>query len=583
MLRTSLRSPTRPSHGMFNLLKAGFLGIGVTSCIINVLALTGSFFMLQVYDRVIPSHSLPTLVGLVVIVVVLFVFYWLLDLIRSLLLGEIGRKADERYSASALASLSQTACRKPSAGDGVQSIRDIDTLRGFLSGPGPGALFDMPWMPFYLGLCFLFHPWIGVTATIGAAIIVGLAFLAEIKSRQSTKESVELLAERMAFAQATRRNSEVISAMGFAPQLSSRWAEISRRYLDSHSRAGTVSATLSTLSRSARMLLQSGVLAVGAALVVRQEATGGIMIASSILISRSLAPVELAIAHWKGFAAARLAYFRLEQEAHSTEEAIHAVALPAPEQLLEVNNLHLGAPGSASPIIRGLSFEAKAGEVIGVVGASASGKTSLARAMVGLWPAFAGDIRLDGASLTQWSRAALGHHIGYLPQDASLFDGTIAENIARFDAEAPSERVITAARAAGIYEMVTGFADGFDTRIGEQGMMLSAGQRQRIGLARALYGNPFLVVLDEPNSNLDREGEQALTQAIEQIRSRKGIVLVMTHRTSVLSVCDKVLLLEAGRAKAFGPTAQVLGTGAKRTAATGSFVQLMRAGGGTSR
>ncbi|WP_246778250.1 ATP-binding cassette domain-containing protein [Rhizobium sp. BG6] len=230
-----------------------------------------------------------------------------------------------------------------------------------------------------------------------------------------------------------------------------------------------------------------------------------------------------------------------------------------------------------------LSFEAKAGEVIGVVGASASGKTSLARAMVGLWPVFAGDIRLDGASLKQWSRQALGRHVGYLPQDASLFDGTIAENISRFDPEAPPERVITAVKAAGVYEMITRFADGFDTRIGEQGMMLSAGQRQRIGLARALYGNPFLVVLDEPNSNLDREGEQALRQAIEHIRTRRGIVLVMTHRTSVLSVCDKVLLLEAGRAKAFGPTAQVLGTGAKRTAATGSFVQLMRAGGRTSR
>jgi ATP-binding cassette subfamily C protein len=327
------------------------------------------------------------------------------------------------------------------------------------------------------------------------------------------------------------------------------------------------------------MLLQSAVLAVGAILVIRQEATGGIMIASSILVSRALAPIELAIAHWRGFAAARQAWSRLDREVQLTEGARHDVALPAPRQSLAVENLHLGAPGSKMPIIRGLSFEVGAGEAVGIVGPSASGKSSLARAIVGLWPAFAGNIRLDGASLSQWVPEALGRHIGYLPQDVSLFAGTIAENIARFDPEAPSELIIAAARSAGVYDMIVSFPDGFETRIGEQGRALSAGQRQRIGLARALYADPFLVVLDEPNSNLDADGELALAQAIESVRSRQGVVLVIAHRSSVLSGVDKILVLEGGRAKALGARGDVLKAGPRPAAVTGSFVRLLRAGG----
>jgi len=576
---TGSLSQPRPFSGLFSSLRVGALGLGVTSCLVNILALSGSFFMLQVYDRVIPSRSLPTLVGLVIIVMALFAFQWLLDLMRSLLLGQIGRAVDERFSGWAFLSVALSASRKPAPGDGLQTIRDIDTVRGFLSGPGLGALFDLPWMPFYLALCFLFHHWIGLTAVAGALLLTGLALLAELKSRGPTRETATILSERMAFAETARRNSEAVVAMGFGGMLSARWAEVNRRHLDSHLRTATFVNSLSTLSRSARMLLQSAVLAVGAILVIRQEATGGIMIASSILVSRALAPIELAIAHWRGFAAARQAWSRLDREVELSDGRLHDVALPAPRQSLAVENLHLAAPGSKMPIIRGLSFEVSAGEAVGIVGPSASGKSSLARGIVGLWPSLAGDIRLDGASLSQWTAEALGRSIGYLPQDVSLFDGTIADNIARFDPEASSELIIAAARAAGVYDMIVSFADGFDTRIGEQGKTLSAGQRQRIGLARALYADPFLVVLDEPNSNLDVQGELALSQAIEAVRSRQGVVLIIAHRASALSAVDKVLVLEGGRGKAFGPKNEVLKTGPKSVAATGSFVRLLRAGG----
>ncbi|NMN74242.1 type I secretion system permease/ATPase [Rhizobium sp. 57MFTsu3.2] len=579
MSETGSLSQPRPFFGLFSSLRVGALGLGVTSCLVNILALSGSFFMLQVYDRVIPSRSLPTLVGLVIIVVSLFAFQWLLDLTRSLLLGQIGRAVDERFSGPAFLSVALSASRKPAPGDGLQTIRDIDTVRGFLSGPGPGALFDLPWMPFYLALCFLFHHWIGLTAVAGALLLTGLALLAELKSRGPTRETATILSERMAFAETARRNSEAVVAMGFGGTLSARWAEVNRRHLDSHLRTATFVNSLSTLSRSARMLLQSAVLAVGAILVIRQEATGGIMIASSILVSRALAPIELAIAHWRGFAAARQAWSRLDREVELSDGRQRDVALPAARQSLAVENLHLGAPGSKMPIIRALSFEVSAGEAVGIVGPSASGKSSLARGIVGLWPALAGDIRLDGASLSQWTAEALGRNIGYLPQDVSLFDGTIADNIARFDPEASSELIIAAARAAGVYDMIVSFADGFDTRIGEQGRTLSAGQRQRIGLARALYADPFLVVLDEPNSNLDVQGELALSQAIESVRSRQGVVLIIAHRASALSVVDKVLVLEGGRGKAFGPKNDILKTGPKSVAATGSFVRLLRAGG----
>ncbi|GAA3066772.1 type I secretion system permease/ATPase [Rhizobium viscosum] len=564
-------------------LKRAVLGIGATSAIVNILALTGSFFMLQVYDRVIPGRSIPTLAGLAIIAATLYAFQGLLELVRSMLLVRIGLSVDERFGETVHSSLVLLPSRMQVSGDGLQSVRDMDTVRGFLSGPGPTALFDIPWMPFYLGLCFFFHVWIGWTALAGALMLVGLTILAEQKSREPAKEAAKIASERTALAEATHRNSEAVLAMGFGHHLGRKWHEINHRYLSNHLRSSNVIGTLGTLSKILRMMLQSAVLAVGAVLVIRQEASGGIMIASSILVSRALAPVELAIGQWKGFAAARNSWSRLLQLSQLMPSSEREVSLPAPTVGLKVENLHLAAPGSKNPILRGISFELRAGDAVGVIGPSASGKSSLARSLVGIWQPLAGAVRLDGAMLSQWDPVALGEHIGYLPQDVSLFGGSIAENIARFDPEASSEKIIAAAKAAGVYDMIVQFPDGFDTKIGEQGSTLSGGQRQRIALARALYGNPFLVVLDEPNSNLDAEGEAALTRAVSGIRARGGIAIVIAHRPSALAGVDLVLILANGQAQAFGPKDEVLKKVTAPPVAAPTPVRLMVSGEGVAQ
>lgn len=555
----------------------------MTSCVVNILALTGSFFMLQVYDRVIPGRSLPTLVGLGIITATLFAFQGILELIRTLLLARVGQSVDERFSQVVFRSFVIAPSKRHTSQSSLQSLRDIDTVRGFLSGPGPTALFDLPWMPFYLGLCFLFHPWIGAVALAGALLLVGLTIVTELRSRGPAKEANRIGLERMTLAEATKQNAEAVASMGFGNRLGERWADINARYLQNQLHANNVTALLSTVSRVVRLMLQSGVLAVGAVLVIRQEATGGIMIASSILISRALAPVELAIGQWKGFAAARESWSRLVRLGEMTMIERPEVQLPRPVEGLRVQNLHLAAPGSTTPIIHGVSFELKAGEAIGVIGPSASGKSSLARALVGLWSPLAGAVRLDGAALSQWDPEELGKHIGYLPQDVCLFDGSIAENIARFDPSASSEMVVAAARAAGIYEMVVQLPEGFDTRIGEQGAILSAGQRQRLALARALYGEPFLVVLDEPNANLDAEGDAALAHAILGVSRRGGVAIVIAHRPSALASVDKVMVLANGRLQTFGPKGDVLGqTMAPVSMAVPSY-RLRRANEGTAQ
>lgn len=539
-------------------LKMAFLGIGATSALVNILALTGSFFMLQVYDRVIPARSLPTLIGLGIIAATLYAFQGFLEVVRSMLLVRLGLSVDERFGTTVYDSLVVFPARMQMQGDGLQPVRDLDVVRSFLSGPGPTALFDIPWMPFYLGLCFLFHIWIGVTALAGALILVGLTILTERMSREPAKEAAKIISERMALAEATRRNSEAVLAMGFGRMLGTSWDEINSRYLGNHLRLSNVTITLGTISKILRMMLQSAVLAVGAILVIRQEASGGIMIASSILLSRALAPVELAISQWKGFAAARDSWSRLVRLADLMSVDGREVALPKPEKALKVEDLHLAAPGSKRSIVRNISIELQAGDSIGVIGPSASGKSTLARGLVGLWPPVAGAVRLDGAALSQWDPHALGKHIGYLPQDVALFSGSIAENIARFDPDATSDKIIAAAKTAGVYDMILQFPKGFETKIGEQGSALSGGQRQRIALARALYGEPFLIILDEPNSNLDVDGELALSRAILSVKARGGIVVVVAHRPSALAAVDKVLVLTNGQMQAFGPKDDVL-------------------------
>jgi ATP-binding cassette subfamily C protein len=538
--------------------RGALTAVAVYSGAINVLMLTGSLFMLQVYDRVLPSHSVPTLVALLIIVVVLYAAQGLLDMIRARIMVRIGRSLDDGLSGSVFQAVVRLPLQARGGPSGLQPLRDLDQLRAFLSSTGPTALFDLPWMPLYLALCFAFHVWIGVTASVGAVILVILALLTELLVRRPTKESSGHSVARLTLAEASRRNAEVLAAMGMAQPLGARWREANARYMNGQQRASDVSVTLGAFSKVLRMLLQSTVLAVGAYLVIQQQATAGVIIASSILTSRALAPVELAIAHWKNFLAARQSWRRLSDLL--TKQAAEQVPmpLPAPCRSLLVDAISVAPPGSSALSVRGAAFALNAGQALGIIGPSASGKSSLARALVGVWLPARGIVRLDGAALDQWSTEALGRHVGFLPQDVELFDGTVAENIARFEPDPDPGAVIAAARAADVHDMILTLPEGYDTRIGEAGQVLSAGQRQRVALARALYRDPFLVVLDEPNSNLDADGERALSAAIAGVRARAGIVIVVAHRPSALTAVDCVAAMAHGEIHAFGSKDEVL-------------------------
>lgn len=544
---------------MLSSLRKALFSIALASGGINILALTGSFFMLQVYDRVIPSRSLPTLFGLAIIVATLFLFQGALEFLRSMLLARIGMALDERLNHKIFRALLLLPTQKQTSDDGLQSLRDLEQIRTFMSGNGSAALFDLPWIPFYLLLCFLFHVWIGITALSGAILLIGITVLAETLSRRPALEASKASATRLGFAQAARRNWEAAISMGFAGRLTAKWAGMNDDYLRHQRVVGTTVGALTITAKIARMMLQSAVLAVGAILVIRQQATGGIIIASSILVTRALAPVELAIGQWKGFVTARQGWKRLSGLLDGVPSARHSLDLPAPTSELSVENISLTAPGGRDLILRNVSFKVKAGTVLGVIGPSASGKSSLARALTGLWPVAIGSVRLDKAAISQWDINKLGRHIGYLPQDVGLLEGSIADNISRFDSDMIAEKIIGAAKAAGVYDMIVKLPDGFDTIIGEGGSGLSAGQRQRVALARALYGDPFLVVLDEPNSNLDAEGEASLTAALNGVRERGGIAVVIAHRPSALAAADTVMIVAAGQLQAFGAKKDVLG------------------------
>jgi ATP-binding cassette subfamily C protein len=538
--------------------RSALIGVGVFSALLNVLALTGSLFMLQVYDRVIPSHSVPTLVGLSVLAGVLYAGQCLLDFARARVLLRIGRSIDERLSQRIFMITARLPLMRKMRCEGLQPLRDLDQVRSFLAGSGPVALFDLPWMPIYLAICFLFHPLIGVAVLFGALILAAVTALTEAFTRKPMREAAVHAAARMSIAEASRRNSEVLAAMGMTRRLANLWQEVNQKHLDAHEKAGDVAGGLGGFSKTFRMALQSGVLAIGAYLVIRGDATGGIMFAGAMLSARALAPVELVISNWKSFVAARQGWSRLRELMATVPVESHCLPLRPPVTTLSVEGIMVAPPSEQKMVVKGVSFHLRSGSALGIIGPSASGKSSLVRALVGIWSPLRGSIRLDGAALDQWSPEALGRHIGYLPQDIGLFDGTVAQNIARFEADADPEAIIAAAETAGVHEMIVLLPEGYDTRIGEGGMALSAGQRQRIGLARALYGNPFLVVLDEPNSNLDIEGEQALSKAIASVRDRSGIVVVVAHRPSALSSVDFALVMNNGEAQAFGPKDEVL-------------------------
>jgi PrtD family type I secretion system ABC transporter len=556
-----------PAHGLrrsplaaaLATCRGALAAVGLFSGAINLLLLTGSLFMMQVYDRVLPSRSVPTLIALGAVTLVLYAFQGVLSLIRGRMLARIGHTIDRQLSGRVFRAIVRRSGVRREA-DGLQPLRDLDQLRGFLSGAGPTALFDLPWMPLYLGLCFAFHLWIGLAASVGAAALLILAFLTEIMTGGPTRAAGRMGMARLALAEASRRNAEALQAMGMTTRLAERWAQSNDLYMIAHRQASDVAGGLGNLSRVLRMVLQSAVLAVGAYLVISQEATAGVMIASSILTSRALAPVELAIAQWRGFLSARQSWARLSELVAQATAETAPLPLPAPVECLAMESVSVAIPGTARLVVHDVAFRLVKGQALGVIGPSASGKSSLARALVGVWPLARGKIRLDGAALEQWSDDHLGRHVGYLPQDVELLDGTIADNICRFESGADPAVIVAAARAAAVHALILGLPDGYETRIGESGAALSAGQRQRVALARALYGDPFLVVLDEPNSNLDVEGEQALTQAIIGVRRRGGIVVVIAHRPAALAGVDLVLKMAAGKVQAFGPKQDVLRT-----------------------
>ena len=538
--------------------RTAFVGVAAMSGLVNVLYLTGSFFMLEVYDRVIPSRSVPTLVGLCVLALVLYAFQGALETLRARVLARVGAALDEALSGRVFDIVVRAPLKGAAPGDGLLPLRDLDALRAFLGGAGPSAFFDLPWMPIYLAICFLFHPLIGVAALVGAAVLATLGLLTDRATRQHIQGATSHGLRRNGLAEAGRRNAEVLAAMGMQARFATRWGLANGDYMQAQQRASDIAGGFGAVSKVFRMALQSGVLALGAYLVINGQASAGIIIASSILVARALAPAELAIANWKGFVQARQSWARLSDLFARMPEAPRPHALPAPARSLQVESLGVAPPGSPRFVVQDVSLSLKAGQGLGIIGPSASGKSSLVRALVGVWPAQRGKVRLDGAALDQWSADDLGPHIGFLPQEIELFAGTIAENIARFDPAATAEAVIAAARAGGVHELILRLSEGYDTRIGDGGAGLSAGQRQRVGLARALYGDPFLVILDEPNANLDTEGENALTGAILGVRRRGGICVVIAHRPSALAAVDLILMMAEGRAQAFGPKDETL-------------------------
>lgn len=539
-------------------LKGAGLIMAIISGTVNLLALTGSFYMLQVYDRVLASQSIPTLIALSVLAAGLYTFQGALEVTRSQLLVRLGGRVDRQLIGAAHEAAMRLPLQGKRGADAQQPIRDVDTIRGFLASQGPVAILDMPWMPLYLAFIFMLHPLLGLVTIAGALVLVLLTLWTEKATKGPSQELVKSASSRHAVAEASARNAEVLRAMGFGHRAMRRFQAASAEHLSAQQRLSDITSGLSTTSRVFRLVIQSAMLGLGAFLVIGGHMSAGSIIASSIAASRAFAPIEVAIANWKGFVAARQAAARLNTIFGSMPAKAEPLELPAPTKTLTVDNLAVAVPGSQRTVIGNVSFELKAGQALAVIGPSAAGKSSLARAIVGVWSLQRGSIRLDGAPLERWCPERLGQHLGYLPQDVELFDGTVTDNIARFEENPDSKKVIDAAQAAGVHEMVLRLPEGYETRIGERGCALSAGQRQRIGLARALYGKPFLVVLDEPNSNLDSEGEEALAKAIQSVRARGGIVLCIAHRPGVLAAVDTIAVIGNGQMTAFGPRDEVL-------------------------
>jgi ATP-binding cassette subfamily C exporter for protease/lipase len=533
-----------------------FYGLAAFSCVINILALAPSLYMLQVYDRVLGSRNETTLLMLTLLVLGLYLLSSMLEFARGSVLIRVGNRFDMLLNTRVFTASFEQNLRK-AGGNPSQAISDLTNLRQFLTGSALFAFFDAPWTPIYIAVAFLIHPMLGFITLGGSVILFVLAYITNVATEKPLGEANQAAIVASAFANNHLRNAEVIEAMGMLPGLRGRWFTQHRRVLTLQTIASDRAARISTITRFVRIALQSLILGAGALLVIEGSITPGMMIACSILLGKALGPVEMAIATWKHLLSVQSAYRRLDAILNEAPKRGMTMSLPAPLGKMQLENVIATAPGGMEAILKGLTFGINAGDVIGVIGPSASGKSTLARLLVGVWPAKAGTVRLDGADVYRWNKDELGPHLGYLPQDIELFEGTIAENICRFGAP-DHEKVILAAQRAGVHDMVLRLPNGYDTRLGVDGASLSGGQKQRVGLARAIYSDPKLIVLDEPNSNLDDVGEAALVQTVLGLKSRGATVIVVTHRMNILMAVDKLLVMRDGLVTMYGPREAVI-------------------------
>lgn len=555
------------------------IGVGVFSVFVNLLMLTGPLFMLNVYDRVLASNSKPTLFAIFGLVALLFLLMGLLDHARARVLARAGARfqelLDKRVFESVLRrSVAPSERTKPQSG-----LRDLETIQRVLSSPAPFSIFDMPWTPIFLGVIFSFHWLLGTLAFAGGIVLVILTWLNEVQSRKPMAESQIASAQSEAFSESLRREGEIVQALGMRGSALSKWRKLRGQALTLGVNASDLSGGYSTASKTLRFFLQSAILAMGAYLAIDQAISPGVMIAASILMGRALAPIEQAIGQWSNIQRAKDGWNKLSELLAKTPDQAPRTPLPAPKGQLIVEGLTVMAPGERAPTLRGLTLKVEPGQALGVIGPSAAGKSTLARALTNIWKPAQGKIRLDGAALDQFEDDVLGSHIGYLPQDVALFEASVAENIARLSEEIDPEAVVTAAKRAGAHDMILKLPAGYDTPAGPAGGRLSGGQRQRIALARALYKDPAVLILDEPNSNLDAMGEAALINAIKEAKARGRTVVIMAHRPSAIAACDLLLMLEAGAPRAFGPKDEVL---RQTTANYPQLVQGQGPGGATA-
>ena len=571
----AVKAAKSPVRATLSSMRKAWMGVGFLSMFVNVLMLTGPLYMLQVYDRVITSQSMSTLVVLSLLMVAMYGFMGLMDFLRSRILVRIGNYVESELSTPIFKSWLSEGVRGNSA-QGQRPLQNLAILKRFLTGAAPTTFFDIFWTPIYIGVIFMIDWTLGVFSIVGAVVVLAIAIIAELRTRKKEAQSQSARAKSQAFTQKIYTNSEAVLSMGMVGDMTDRWNSIKTEGAEGDLSASDIAGGATAVSKAFRMFLQSAILGLGAALAVRQIITPGAMIAGSIILGRALAPIQMIISQWRNYIQTKGAYRDLNRFYENLPEAVEKVSLPAPTGKLSVMKLSAGPPGSKMATVKGLNFGLEAGDGLCVLGHSGSGKSTLARLLVGVWMPQMGSVRLDGATLDQWENADLGKHVGYLPQTVELFDGTVGENISRFRPDVVADSIIRAAQIAGMHEFILSLPDGYNTKLGAGGVILSVGQVQRVALARAVFGDPCLIVLDEPNSNLDAQGDKALNAAIHYMRGQNKTVIIVSHRPTAMAAVNKVLVLNGGQQEKFGLKEVVFKTG-KRAPVVQTMAQLKRA------